>query len=369
MKRFLIIIAFSAFSFLSSFTNAALKQEKNILYLYGWAGYINPEVIKEFEKEFGIKVTMDFVDNNMMTESRILSNAMDYDIVTISDSPYFSREQKLGLFQKLDKSKLPNLKNLSKDLLKILATHDKNNDHAIPLTWGTHGMGYNEVEIHKIMPDAPIDSLAVFFQEDLIKKFSKCGVYFDDEAAYIIPMALVYLGLDPNSTKKEDLEQVANLLNKIRPHVTNISSSQTIDNLSRGDACLTLGFSGDIAQSLILSENSNNQIKIAYSTPKEGAGISIDVLAIPTNAKHPENAHKFLDFLLRPEIAAKNSNFNGLPSGNLPAEERIDPFLKKMAHFNLKETLKNKYYIIHDLPFQIERIRNKAWNDFKTFNK
>lgn len=343
-----------------------IQKEEEFLNIYSWAGYLKPSVIKRFEEEFGIKVVIDFVENNMMTESKLLSQSSGYDIVGLSDSPYLSRQIRLGVFQPLNKTKLPNLNNISPKVMQLLANHDANNLHSIPFTWGTIGIGYNETMLKEIDNSANFSSLDLIFKKEQVQKFAKCGIYIDDEPAYIIPLVLSYLGRDPNSTNPEELKEVANLLHDIRPYITNIGSNENVDNLSRGDACLTLGFSGDILQSLQFSKKySKNPLNIKYVVGSEGTEIGIDVFAITKDAKHPDNAHKFLNFLMRPEIAAANSEYNGFPSGNMKAKKFLSKEFQDHPSFNIEKALQSKYYIVREIPFRVEKLRNRTWNNFK----
>ncbi|NES98183.1 MAG: polyamine ABC transporter substrate-binding protein, partial [Desertifilum sp. SIO1I2] len=282
--------------------------EDKVLNVYNWSDYIDPTVLEDFTRETGIKVNYDVFDSNEMVETKLLTGNTGYDIVVPSAS-FLRRLIDAGAFQKLDKAALPNLKNLDPEITRRVAQHDPGNAYAVNYLWGTSGAGYNVAKIRERMPDAPVDSFAMFYDPKVVSKFQDCGVTVLDAPSEVVGTVLIWLGKDANSEKPEDLAAAEKVLMAIRPYVKNVNSSKYIDDLANGEVCLSLGWSGDVLQSRDRAREAGKGIEVRYSIPREGAVMFFDMLAIPADAEHPRNAHLFIDFLLRPEIAAKNSSF------------------------------------------------------------
>ena len=298
-------------------------EQKQVLNVYNWSDYIDETVITDFEKETGIDVTYDVFDSNEVLETKLLAGSTGYDIVVPSAS-FLERQIKAGVFQKLDKSKLPNLQNMDPELMAKVARHDPNNEHSVNHLWGTSGVGYNIDKINERMKDAPVDSFAMFYDPKVVSKFADCGVSILDAPSEVLGTVLVYLGKDPNSENPEDLAAAEKALLAIRPYVKYVHSSKYIDDLANGEICLTLGWSGDIYQAAGNARDANNGVKIDYKLPREGAIMFFDMLAIPKDAKNVENAHTFINYLMRPEVAAKNTNYVSYASLNSPAKEFVN---------------------------------------------
>ncbi len=254
-------------------------------------------------------------DSNEVLETKLLAGSTGYDIVVPSAS-FLARQIKAGVFQKLDKSQLPNLKNLDPDITQRIAQHDPGNEHSVNYLWGTSGVGYNVAKIKQRMADAPVDSFAMFYDPKIVSKFKDCGVTLLDAPSEIVGTVLIYLGKDANSEKPEDLAAAEKVLMAIRPFVKYVNSSKYIEDLANGEVCLSLGWSGDVLQSRDRAKEAGKGIEIKYLIPREGAVMFFDMLAIPADAKRPKNAHLFIDYLLRPEVAAKNSNFVNYANSN-----------------------------------------------------
>jgi putrescine transport system substrate-binding protein len=298
-------------------------EQQKVLNVYNWSDYIDESVITDFEKETGIDVTYDVFDSNEVLETKLLAGSTGYDIVVPSAS-FLERQIKAGVFQKLDKSKLPNLQNMDPELMAKVALHDPNNEHSVNHLWGTSGVGYNIDKINERMKDAPVDSFAMFYDPKVVSKFADCGVSILDAPSEVLGTVLVYLGKDPNSENPEDLAAAEKALLAIRPYVRYVHSSKYIDDLANGEICLTLGWSGDIYQAAGNASDANNGVKIDYKLPREGAIMFFDMLAIPKDAKNVENAHAFINYLMRPEVAAKNTNYVSYASFNIPAKEFVN---------------------------------------------
>ncbi|MET0534284.1 MAG: polyamine ABC transporter substrate-binding protein, partial [Steroidobacter sp.] len=246
---------------------------------------------------------------------RLLAGNSGFDVVVPSAS-FLERQIKAGVFQKLDASQIPNLKNMDPDIQQRVALHDPSNEHSVTYLWGTTGIGYNVDKVKKILGDKPLDSWNQIFDPKELAKFKDCGVSVLDAPDEILKVVLQWMGRDPNSQKEEDLTAATEKLMAVRPYIRKIHSSQYIDDLANGELCVAIGWSGDILQARDRAEEAGQGVKVAYSIPKEGTIVWFDMLAIPADAKHPKNAHAFINYLMEPQVAANNSNFVNYANGN-----------------------------------------------------
>ena len=345
--------------------SSAVAEEEPVLNVYNWSDYIAEDTIEKFEAETGIKVTYDVFDSNEVLEAKLLAGSTGYDLV-VPTSGFLARQIAAGVFQPLDKSKLGNIGNLDPKIVELVAGHDPDNQHSINYMWGTTGIGYNKAEIEKRMPDAPVDSWDLIFDPEVVAKFADCGVSVLDAPSEIVSAALHYLGLDPNSEDKDDLAKAEEHLLKIRPHLRYFHSSQYINDLANGDICLTVGWSGDIFQARDRAVEADNGIEVVYTIPNEGALVWFDMLAIPVDAPHPENAHKFLDFIMKPEIAADITNYVSYANGNAASLDLVaDDVKNDPAIYPPSEVMAN-LYVPRVNTARFDRIRTRAWTKVKT---
>ena len=271
MRRIAASIAFFVVVFSAATFSPHAKAADRTVNFYNWSNYIAPGVLDDFTRETGIKVVYDTFDANETLETRLLAGKSGYDVV-VPTAYFLQRQITANIFQKLDKSKLPNLVNAWPMVTQRLATYDPGNLYAVNYMWGTTGIGYNVKAIQKILGDgAKIDSWDMIFKPENLAKFKECGIHMLDSADDIFPAALSYLGLDPNSTKPADLEKAADLVSKIRPLVRKFHSSEYLNALATGEICLAVGWSGDILQSRNRAAEAKNGVEIAYLIPKEGA--------------------------------------------------------------------------------------------------
>ena len=233
--------------------------------------------------------------------------------------------------------------------------------------WGTTGIGYNVKAMHeRLGADATIDSWDVVFKPELLAKFKNCGIHMLDSADDILPAALHYLGLDPNSAKPADLDRAAALLAKIRPDVRKFHSSEYLNALASGEICLVVGWSGDIKQSQKRAAEAKNGVDIGYSIPKEGAQMFFDSLAIPKDAPHPAEALAFIDYLQRPDVAARNSDLVSYANGNLTSQKLIDKKVLDDPGIYPKPETMAKLYIVNARTPEAQRLVNRIWTKVKT---
>ena len=345
--------------------SAAAAEEEKVLNVYNWSDYIEASVIEGFTKETGIKVQYDVFDSHEMLETKLLAGNTGYDIVVPSAS-FLNRQLQAGVHQKLDKSLLPNLKNIDPSIAQRIEAFDKGNEHSVNYMWGTSGVGYNVKKIAERMKDAPVDSFAMFYDPKVISKFADCGVTILDAPSEVIGTVLIYLGKDANSEKPEDLAAAEAVLKAVRPYIKNFHSSNYIEQLANGEICLALGWSGDVLQASTRAEEAKNGVEISYRIPKEGAVMFFDQLAIPKDAKHPKNAHLFIDYLLRPEVAAKNSSYISYANANAASTALIDKSVTDNPNVYPSADLMTK--LVPDMPESAEfsRSLNRAWTSIKT---
>jgi putrescine transport system substrate-binding protein len=342
------------------------KAAERILNFYNWSNYVAPGVLEGFTRETGIKVVYDTFDANETLETRLLAGKSGYDVV-VPTAYFLQRQIKAGVFQKLDKSKLPNLADAWPVVMERLAVYDPGNQYAINYMWGTTGIGYNIKMMRKILGvDARIDSWEIVFKPESLAKFSDCGVHMLDSADDIFPAALNYLGLDPNSTKQADLEKATDLVAKIRPYVRKFHSSEYLSALATGEICLVVGWSGDIMQARSRAAEAKNGVEIGYAIPKEGAQMFFDNLAIPADAKNVREAYELINYLYRPEVAAKNSNFLSYANGNLASQKLIEPKILNDRNIYPDDATLAKLFVITARDPSTQRIINRLWTKVKT---
>jgi putrescine transport system substrate-binding protein len=361
------LIAWISAALLLGFSVPVHAQDKErVLNVYNWSDYIAPDVLDQFTRETGIQVRYDTFDSNDTLETKLLTGNSGYDVV-VPTAYFLERQIKAGVFQKLDKTKLPNLVHVWPQIAKRLAAYDPGNQYAVNYMWGTTGIGYNVKKAKEIFgPGGAIDSWDIIYKEGSLARFKECGVMMLDSADDILPTALRYLGLDPNSTAPADLEKAAALITKVRPAVRKFHSSEYLNALASGEICLVVGWSGDIKQSQKRAAEAKGGVEIRYSIPKEGAQMWFDNFAIPNDAKHVAEAHEFINFMMRPEIAAKNTNFLSYANGNLASQKFIKPeIIGDPTVYPDAETLEKLYTIsAHDA--RTQRLMNRLWTRIKT---
>jgi putrescine transport system substrate-binding protein len=366
MKRAFCWTAVLAVFFALFIAADAPAQKQRTLNFYNWSDYIEPTVLESFTKETGIEVRYDTFDSNDTLETKLLAGKSGYDLV-VPTAYFLERQIKAGVFQKLDKSKLTNLGNVWPEIGQRLAHYDPGNEYAVNYMWGTTGIGYNVARMREALgPGAKIDSWDIVFKPENLAKFKDCGVEMLDSSDDILPAALAYLHLNPNSTDSADLEKAAQLLTSVRPSVRKFHSSDYLNGLATGEICFVVGWSGDIKQAQKRAVEAKNGVEIRYVIPAEGAQMWFDNLAIPKDAKNVAEAHELINYLLRPEVAAKNSNFVSYANGNLPSQKLIDKaVLDDRSVYPDAATMARLYTIdAHDQ--KTERVMNRLWTRIKT---
>jgi putrescine transport system substrate-binding protein len=343
----------------------AAAAEENVLNVYNWADYIGETTLADFEAEYGIRVNYDLYDSTAVVDARLLAGNTGYDVV-LQALRYASRLIEVGAFQPLDRDRLPLWDNLDPWVLQAMSVYDPGNRFATPYMWGTTGFAYNVDKVRERMSDAPLDSAALVFDPAIAAHFADCGISLLDESTMVIPMVMLYLGHDPNSVDPEQLAEAEAVLKSVRPYIRYFSSAKMLNDMPNGEICIAMSWSGDYAQAQARADEVGLGIDLAYMVPREGTVLFFDAMLIPADAPHPENAHLFLDFLMRPEVIAPISDLLRYANANRASLPLIDPdLLSDPAAYPRMEGHANwQAGIIHEP--KLERRRTRAWSRVKT---
>lgn len=344
---------------------SAVQAAEPVVKIYNWSDYIGETTLADFQQATGVRALYDVFDSNETLEGKLLAGRSGYDLVVPSNH-FLGKQIKAGAFQKLDRNQLPNWDNLDPLLLKQLQANDPGNQYSVPYLWGTNGIGYNVAKVKEVLGVEKIDSWAMVYEPENMKKLATCGVSFLDSADEMIPSVLNYLGLDPNTHSAADIAKAEATLLAVRPHVRYFHSSKYIGDLANGNICVAVGFSGDILQAADRAEEAGKGIEIAYSIPKEGANLWFDMLAIPADASNPQHAHAFINFLLEPATIAGVSDYVGYANPNLKAGELMDPDVRNDASVYPPQAVLDRLFISAELPVKVQRLMTRSWTKIKS---
>jgi putrescine transport system substrate-binding protein len=344
---------------------ASPRAEEKELHIYNWADYIAKDTIANFEAATGIKVVYDTYDADETLEAKMMAGDSGYDVVSTS-TDFFSRQIKAGIYRPLDRSLLPNWKNLDPHALSVEAGADPGNRYAMPYLRHVNGFAYNVDMIRARMPDAPVDSLDLIFKPEVIKHFADCGVTFLDQPEDVLQLALNYLHLDPNSKRPEDYRQAEKLLLAVRPYIRAFDSTEYMNGLANGEFCISMSWSGDYATSRARAKAAGVTVNLAFTVPKEGANASFDALLIPADARHPLAAHKFLNYILQPRVIAQITNELHYANDNLAANAYIDPQILNDPAIYPSQQVEARLYEAVEADPALERLRTRTWTRVKT---
>ncbi len=344
-------------------SSGALAQER-VVNVYNWSDYIDEGILTDFTKETGIKIVYDVFDSNEILETKLLAGGTGYDIV-VPSATFLARQIQAGVFQPLDVSKLPNASNLWKAIQDRTDVYDPGQKYSINYMWGTTGIGYN-VKAAKERIGGEITSWDVVFDPEKLAKFADCGVHILDAPQEIVPAALNYLGKNPDSKDADDVKAAGALLESLRASVQKFHSSEYINGLANGDICLAVGWSGDVFQARDRAAEADAGVEVGYVIPSQGALMWFDQMAIPSDAKNVAEAHEFLNYIMRPDVIAKASNYVYYANGN----ESSQPLLEKditgdPAIYPDADTLA-KLYVTTPWASRPQRVLTRAWTKVKT---
>jgi putrescine transport system substrate-binding protein len=316
-------VVYSAVSLAAATFAFVAHAQERVVNVLNWSDYIDDSLIAEFTEKTGIRVVYDVFDSNEILETRLLAGGSGYDVVVPTGS-FLSRQIQAGVFQKLQKDKLPNLSNMWDVVTTRTDKYDPGGEYSINYMWGTVGIGYNVQKVAEILGTEKIDSWDVLFKPENAEKFASCGIYMLDSPSDVIPIVLNYLGFDPNSHEPDEIAKAEELLLSIRPSIRKFHSSEYINALANGDICMAVGWSGDVLQARDRAAEADQGVTVAYVAPKEGTQMWFDQMAIPADAPNVEEAHEFLNFIMEPEVIAKATNYVYFANGNLASQEFID---------------------------------------------
>ena len=334
--------------------------------VYNWSDYIDEELLEKFEAETGLDLIYDVFDSNEVLETKMLAGGSGYDVV-VPTADFLQRQISAGAFQKLDKSKLPNMDNMWDVIEARTDQYDPGNEYAINYMWGTTGLGVNVGKVTEILgDDAPLSSMELVLNPDNMSKLAECGVYFLDAPTEIIPMVLKYLGEDPNSQDPDVIALAEGPLMAVRPYIQKFHSSEYINALANGDICVAVGWSGDVLQARDRAAEADNGVEIAYNAFSEGSLMWFDQMAIPTDAPNPEGAHIFLNFIMDAQNMAAASNYVYFANGNKASQEfLIEDVIGDPAIYPDEATVEN-LYTFSPYPAGVQRVVTRLWTKVKS---
>jgi putrescine transport system substrate-binding protein len=340
-------------------------QEERLLHVYNWTDYIGRTTIADFEARTGIQVVYDTYDSNELVETKLLTGRTGYDVV-FPTATILARMARIGVFLKLDKSKLPNLANLDPELMARMATYDPGNEHAIPYMWGTTGLGYNPALVKKALGTDTIDSWTAVFDPAMASKLAACGITMLDAPEDAFESAESYLGTPPGNEDLEELAAAEAMLARVRPYVRMYDVTRHMDALASGEVCVSLSWSGLMLQARDRGAAASPPVEVRYVIPREGAPTYLDTAAIPADAPHPDNAHAFLDFLMEPEVIAAISNDIRYPNANAASLPFVDPDMRDDPSVYPPPEVRAKLHLSATRSQAYSRAVNRAWTRVKT---
>ncbi len=359
-------LSLSAVSLIATFVSFSAMAQDKVVNVYNWSDYIDDSIIADFTKETGIKVVYDVYDSNEILETKLLAGGSGYDVVVPTASPFLARQIGAGVYQKLDKSKLPNISNMWDVVAKRMEAFDPGNEYSVNYMWGTTGIAYNTKKIKETLGLDAIDSWDVVFKPDQIAKLKDCGVYFLDSPTDVIPTVLNYLGLSPDSRSAEDFAKVEEVLLSVRPSIRKFHSSELINALANGDICLAVGYSGDLFQARDRAAEAKQGVEINYVIPKEGAEMWFDQMAIPADAPHVDEAHAFINYMMKPEVAAKASNYVFYANGNKASQPLLDKEIIDDPAIYPDEATTAKLFTVTPYDPKVQRLITRLWTKVTT---
>jgi putrescine transport system substrate-binding protein len=344
---------------------AGASAQERVVNVYNWSDYIDPKMLDRFTKETGIKVTYDTYDNNEIVETKLLAGKSGYDIV-VPSGPFLQRLIRANVFARLDKTKLPNLANQWPEIAGRLAVFDPGNQFAVNYMWGTTGIGLNVAKVRERIGEVPLNTWDLVMKPELSGKLKDCGIHVLDSPEDLFPGILAYLGLNPDSKNPADLTKAGDALFRIRGNIQKFHSSEYINALANGDICLAVGYSGDMVQARTRAAEARNDVEVAYVIPREGALMWFDSFAIPADSRNKAEAHAFIDFMMRPDVAAANANFVKYASGNLAAKAGIDKAILEDTGIYPDEATMKRLFTNTAYDERVQRVVTRLWTRVKT---
>jgi putrescine transport system substrate-binding protein len=338
---------------------------ERVVSVLNWVDFIGKHTIADFEQMSGIKVDYDVFDSDQTLEAKILAGGSGYDVVETS-ALMFSRQIKAGAYQKLDRARLPNWKNLDPETLKLYAGFDPGNEHAVPYLHSLNGFAYDVDKIRARMPDAPVESLDMLFKPEVVSRFADCGVTLLDSSRDVIQLAFVYLHIDPNSTRPQDFKAAEQLVMKVRPYIRTFDSSEYLNSLASGDYCLSMSWSSDYSISMARAKAAGLDIHLAFTVPKEGTNVDYSAFLIPADATHVAEAYEFLDYILRPDVIAAITNDTHYGNENIAANPLVDAAIRNDPTLYPTPEVRRRMFLSNEVSQATERVVTRTWTRIKT---
>ncbi len=336
-----------------------------VVNVYNWSDYVAPTTLSRFERETGIRVNYDTYDSSEIVDAKLLAGRTGYDVI-VHSGQFSARLIPVGVYQPLDKSRLPNWKNLDPAILRQVEAYPGANDYSAVYMWGTTGFSYNVDMVRERLPDAPLDSARMIFDPEIVSQLADCGVTLLDSPSDVFPMVQMYLGLGYDSMAPEDILAAEEQLMKVRPYIRYFSSTKMINDLPNREVCVAMSWSGDYAQAAARAEEAGVPVDLAYTVPVEGSALWFDGLYIPTDAPHPDNAYRFINFILRPDVVAEISNYVYYANGNLASKPLLDPAVANDPGIYPDEAVTRRSHLVPVVPPKLERTRTRAWARVKS---
>ena len=339
--------------------------EERVVNIYNWTDYIDPAVLTDFTKETGIKTRYDVFDSLETLEAKLLAGHSGYDIVVPSNEPTMSRLIRAGALADIDRAKVPNWSQLDPGMMVRVEASDPGNLHGAIYLWGSIGLGINPDKIKALAPDAPLDSWALLLDPSWAKRIAGCGIIMMDSAIDVVPSVLRYLGRNPSSGEPADLDAAGTALMAIRPFIRTFANGGALEALANGEACLAFDYSGDVAQAGARAREAGKGVVVDYVAPKEGSEIGFDMMAIPVDAAHKDEALAFINFVLRPAVMARITNATRYPNAVPATRSLVRPELLRDPTVFPDQALMARFFTIGPSSAAADRARTRMWSKFK----
>ena len=336
------------------------------LNIYNWSDYVDPQTLSDFEKDAHLNIRYDYYDSNEALEAKLLTGKSGYDLVVPSVANV-GRQIKAGAYRKIDKSLIPNYANIDASLLAMMAEVDPGNEYAVPYFWGINTLAINTQQVKKALgtDKLPENEWDLVFNPAYTRKLKSCGISYFDSAIEQIPLALHYLGKDPNSENPEDIKAAVDMMKTVRPDIKRFTSSGYIDDMATGNLCVAIGYGGDLNIAKTRARESANGVDIKVLVPATGVGVWVDSLMIPRDAQNVANAHKYINHTLDPKVAAQNGSFVTYAPASLPARELMDAKYTSDASIFPTKELMQKSFIVSPKSSDVSRLSVRLWQSLK----
>ena len=336
------------------------------LNIYNWSDYVDPQTLSDFEKDAHLNIRYDYYDSNEALEAKLLTGKSGYDLVVPSVANV-GRQIKAGAYRKIDKSLIPNYANIDASLLAMMAEVDPGNEYAVPYFWGINTLAINTQQVKKALgtDKLPENEWDLVFNPAYTRKLKSCGISYFDSAIEQIPLALHYLGRDPNSENPEDIKAAVDMMKTVRPDIKRFTSSGYIDDMATGNLCVAIGYGGDLNIAKTRARESANGVDIKVLVPTTGVGVWVDSLMIPRDAQNVANAHKYINYTLDPKVAAQNGSFVTYAPASLPARELMDAKYTSDASIFPTKELMQKSFIVSPKSSDVSRLSVRLWQSLK----